>query len=154
MSEQKIKRKHANANLITPPSLFLYESGPKILLMGSGAEWKQKFIDFSIQNWVFDPISIYYYLDNSCEELTNWIWYNGLNADIILYHFNEESGITKRDLFLLGIHANMEKCFLSIDPKVHQQYYEIGLLFRQVNKNQIKDMPHEHVSEMKKLYNK
>ena len=130
--------------VVTPPSLFLKDSGPKILLLGEGDDWKAELIEFFKTYWANNKVTIYY-ADKPGEEVLPWLYYQCDHVDFILANFTKES--TKTDLMLFGLWARDRKTFLTIPG--FEDFEEIRVLYHQYNSNVIEDDTRSHMKAMK-----
>lgn len=73
---------------ITPPTLFLPESGLRITVIGTNEEWAEKLAD-NLEN-TFSAIPMtFYHLDDATADQWQWLYYMAESSDLIMVNVGE-----------------------------------------------------------------
>lgn len=125
-----------NLNIVTPPSLFLPTTGPKIFLAGSidkdtTPHWREKTIDYVRTGWFqtsHEDITFYNprrddgWDDDWQVEQVAWNIQHLETSDYILMHLAEGCGVSPESLLELGLFMASPKMYISIDIEHPKRY--------------------------------
>lgn len=120
--------------IITPPSLYLPLSGPKIFLAGSidngnARDWQKEAINYIQKSWKDTNITIYSprrrtrkYKESMEYEQHAWSITMLESADFILLNLAGGGGVSPVSLLELGIYIHDPKLFLTIEDNYPKKY--------------------------------